>query len=163
MENKIYTGIGSRQTPQEILEQMTKIARTLAKLGWTLRSGGAAGADTAFEKGATSKEIFLPWKGFNGNSSELYATTSEAKKIAKKFHPAWERCNAYARAFHTRNVYQVLGYDLQTPTKFILCWHNESGGTLQACRIAEYYRIPIFNMKYPLWKFELIEMFGKDL
>lgn len=58
----IYTGIGSRETPPEIQEIMTNYARKLDKLGFILRSGGAMGADTAFEKGSTNKEIYLPWK-----------------------------------------------------------------------------------------------------
>lgn len=43
-----YTGIGSRQTPPEILKMMTKIATQLESKGWVLRSGGAEGADEAF-------------------------------------------------------------------------------------------------------------------
>lgn len=50
--SKIYTGIGSRETPPDILELMTKIARFMFKQGFTLRSGGADGADSAFEAGA---------------------------------------------------------------------------------------------------------------
>jgi predicted Rossmann fold nucleotide-binding protein DprA/Smf involved in DNA uptake len=46
-----YAGIGSRKTPQDILENMTKIATWLESLGYTLNSGGAKGADEYFEKG----------------------------------------------------------------------------------------------------------------
>lgn len=49
-----YAGIGSRQTPDDILELMHRIGSTLAINGFTLRSGGAVGADTAFEQGAVS-------------------------------------------------------------------------------------------------------------
>lgn len=48
---KIYAGIGSRKTPKKILEQMRNISSFLAKEGYTLRSGGADGADSAFEDG----------------------------------------------------------------------------------------------------------------
>ena len=61
-----YTGIGSRETPSHILELMTKIAKYLDSLGFILRSGGAPGADTAFANGAVNKQIFIPWKNFNG-------------------------------------------------------------------------------------------------
>src|SRR4051794_35199053 len=57
---KIYTGIGSRQTPAEVLALMTRIAQALDAEGYILRSGEAAGADTAFAQGATRREIFLP-------------------------------------------------------------------------------------------------------
>ena len=38
---KVYTGIGSRETPEEILEFMKEIASKLEELGWICRSGGA--------------------------------------------------------------------------------------------------------------------------
>lgn len=46
-----YTGIGARQTPPAMLATITAIASRLATLGWTCRTGGADGADTAFEVG----------------------------------------------------------------------------------------------------------------
>lgn len=51
MNNKYYAGIGSRNFPAAVLENMTKIAARLEKAGYTLRSGGAGGADTAFSLG----------------------------------------------------------------------------------------------------------------
>lgn len=77
-----YTGIGSRETPKEILQVMKAIAYVLYFQGWTLRSGGAPGADFAFEDGhrlakwvdyqyyhemqklPINLEIYLPWKTF---------------------------------------------------------------------------------------------------
>ena len=93
---KFYTGIGSRETPPEILEMMKDIASKLELLGWTLRSGGAPGADTGFENGVKSlKEIYVPWRGFNGSDSELYYDRNiEFKErtfeIASENHPAWK-------------------------------------------------------------------------
>lgn len=57
-----FAGIGSRQTPQEILSLMRKTGASLTEKGLILRSGGATGADSAFEAGCDSihakKEIF---------------------------------------------------------------------------------------------------------
>lgn len=57
-----YAGIGSRKTPKNVLDFMFEIGKELALLGYVLRSGGAEGADSAFEKGADSvkgmKEIY---------------------------------------------------------------------------------------------------------
>lgn len=156
MATKIYTGIGSRETPESVLRKMTKIAQILGNAGWTLRSGGAPGADTAFEQGSALKEIYLPWKGFSGNPSPLYEISKEATALAEQFHPAWDRCGKAAKLFHSRNVYQVLGYDLKTPASFVICWHQGTGGTLQACRVAEAYKIPIFNMIDDNWKDQLV-------
>ena len=47
-----YTGIGARQTPEAVQRIMQDVAQLLGQRGTTLRSGHAAGADYAFEKGA---------------------------------------------------------------------------------------------------------------
>lgn len=69
-----YAGIGSRDTPEDILRLMAVVAAKREDDGFILRSGGADGADTAFESGVVSsdmKEIYLPWKGFNGRGTEV--------------------------------------------------------------------------------------------
>lgn len=152
-----YTGIGSRQTPADILADMTRVASNLELTGFTLRSGGAAGADSAFEAGVEHyqhKEIYLPWRGFNNNASGLYGVSEPALAMAEKYHPAWHRCSPAARKFHARNCYQVLGQSLNDPSDFVLCWTPNGqveGGTGQALRIAQHHGIPIFNMQQPGW------------
>jgi hypothetical protein len=153
--NKIryYTGVGSRQTPLPVLEKMKEIAKFLAKKGWTLRSGGASGADyDGFEVGCDEaggkKEIYLPWKGFNNNPSQLLWPQA-AWKIAEEIHPAWDRCSVNAKCMHSRNVCQCLGYVLNTPSDFLICWTEngeEKGGTATAIRLARKYKIKIFNL-----------------
>ena len=58
-----YTGIGARNTPDKVLDLFMNIAKYLATKDFTLRSGAANGADSAFEKGCDisngSKEIYL--------------------------------------------------------------------------------------------------------
>lgn len=148
-----YAGIGSRQTPHIILDEMILIAKQLAQKGHILRSGGADGADTAFESGCDlvngKKEIYLPWKGFNGNNSDLYSIKVQALLLAEKFHPRWDKLNQAAQKLMARNCYQVLGYNLDDPVDFIVCWTKDgkaSGGTGQAIRIANYYKIPVYNL-----------------
>ena len=53
-----YTGIGSRNTPDEILEKMFVIGEELAKAGWCLRSGYADALDEAcaFANRLTAKQ-----------------------------------------------------------------------------------------------------------
>lgn len=148
-----YAGIGSRKTPKRICQLMIRIAIRLNKRGYTLRSGGADGADAAFEIGAAGKAmIFLPWKEFNGNQSQLFDVGDDALEIASKFHPKWGRCSVAARKLHGRNVYQVLGQDLKTPADFVVCWTKDggpTGGTGQAIRIAAAHGVPIFNLFNP--------------
>lgn len=154
---KAYAGIGSRKTPADELITMGFMARELERFGFTLRSGGAEGADLAFENGVTdpaNKEIYLPWPGFNGHSEvgviwPIEQRLLEARKIAAKFHPIWDRLSGTQQHFHIRNVFQVLGRDLNDPVKFVICWTEggkHGGGTGQAIRIAQAYSVPIFDM-----------------
>lgn len=149
-----YTGIGSRQTPPEVLSLMTWIATGLATIGYTLRSGGADGADTAFESGAGgAAEIYLPWLWFNGRSKGIVLpVTPEGETLAKHIHPSWGGLSLGARKLHVRNCYQVLGADLKTPSAFVLCWTPEGsgrGGTGQAIRLAMERHIPVYDMGSP--------------
>ena len=135
-----YAGIGSRKTPLGIQEQMTVFARVMNKEGYTLRSGGADGADMAFEKGAGGNcEIYLPWKGFNGNPSPLWPPSPEAFIMGKHYHKGWNNLSEDGKKYHARNCHQILGQDLKTPVEFVACWTKDgkaSGGTGQAIRIA---------------------------
>lgn len=170
---KHYAGIGSRKTPDEILSLMTKIASRLGHFGYVLRSGGANGADLAFEKGSQEKEIYLPWKGFNNNPSPLFSVSQEAIDIADFFHPA-EKFLQMKKAIQLlmgRNAYQVLGSDLKSPVEFVLCWTPDAsdgikikttpktGGTGQAIRMANYWKIPVQNLASThvkdMWEFWL--------
>jgi hypothetical protein len=147
---KYYTGVGSRRTPANILAMMTRLAQAFAHHGYTLRSGGAQGADSAFAAGALNKaDIYL--------ASDC---TPESMEIAKRFHPAWDRCSAFARSLHGRNTLQVLGNDLKTPSDFLICWTPdgcvshatrsiETGGTGTAISIAEAYGVTVNNLARP--------------
>ena len=153
--NKIYTGIGSRNTPIEILNLMTKIATELSNRGYLLRSGGADGADLAFEKGSDNKEIYLPWINFNNNDSPLYLPFSikecneKAVELAKKFHPKWDNLSFGAKKMMIRNSHQLFGWKMDIESDFVIAWTKDgkdTGGTGQALRIAKYYDIKIYNL-----------------
>ena len=155
-EYTAYAGIGSRDTPEDILALMRGIALMLYERGYTLRSGGAEGADTAFEYGTPGMalmEIFLPWEGFNGKSSTLpknvVLARGEAMSIAERYHPNWAACSEGVRKLMARNTFQILGFDCHSPVAFVVCWTKDgkaSGGTGQALRIAEDRKIPISNL-----------------
>lgn len=145
----VYTGIGSRSTPADICGIMTNMASFLAKAGYTLRSGGAEGADLAFESGATKKEIFLPWKGKRDGIVLSPEMQDAAMKIASRHHPFWPNLKGTSRLIHARNVAQVLGADLASPTHFVICWTVDGefkGGTAMAMSVAKERDIPIFNL-----------------
>ena len=74
---------------------------------------------------------------------------SETERIASEVHPAWDRCNEWARGMHSRNCHQILGYDLQSPVDAVICWTPDGkiqGGTATAIRISMKYDIPVFNL-----------------
>jgi hypothetical protein len=170
---KAYAGIGSRETPKEILGVMRTVAEQLGRKGWTLRSGAADGADRAFEEGAWDAhtplqhyryvagprpEIYLPWPSFNEGKramtrSSYYVSEPqpEAYEIARQHHPAWDRLSRGGRALHARNVHQILGPDVTAPflSRFVLCWTKGGaggGGTGQALRIARHYEVVCFDL-----------------
>lgn len=141
MASKTYTGVGSRNTPQHILVVMENIARVLSRKGYVLRSGGASGADSAFERGATAKEIYT-----------VADCTPEALAIAERIHPAWNRCSDYAKRLHGRNVFQVLGKDINTPSDFLICWTlgaEDIGGTRTAIVLAKENNVITYNLGNP--------------
>jgi predicted NAD-dependent protein-ADP-ribosyltransferase YbiA (DUF1768 family) len=183
-----YAGIGSRETPQDVLDIMTKAATYLESLGYTLRSGGAAGADTAFEKGVKSKKQIF------GGFEE---TGEKEKKVAHEIHPdlkgtmnrsknrkikeklaegatqkqaekSGERSAWAVENLMARNTNQVFGENLDTPVDFVLAYDKSGwtgagdrpskGGTLQAIDMAYRKGIPVINMANDNWREQLKEV-----
>lgn len=159
--NLIYAGIGSRKTPPEYCRVMTDIARQLSPTGWLLRSGGAAGADLAFERGAVHKQIHLPWDGYNNTrengtthivpdlNKETNPLATQIVDIAARHHPAWDKLSDTVRLFMCRNTTIVLGMDLASYAKMVVCWTENGkliGGTAHGIKIAHAFDIPVFNI-----------------
>jgi len=173
---KYYTGIGSRKTPPEILKIMHTLAWHLADKGWTLRSGGAGGADNAFENGviqycedsdryptARDANIYLPWASFkdvNQDYKDIYiysnkidrGVLAKAEQIASEIHPNWRACSRGAKGLHTRNIFQVVGHQrVEIPSRFLVCWapisnNSISGGTRSAFELAKSKGVDVFNL-----------------
>lgn len=139
-EQRYYAGIGSRKTPAHILDCMEVISMQLYDRGYWLRSGGAIGADQAFEKCAGSRaEIFLPTKD--------YPMWTEV--FTMHFHPNPAALSVVGWQLMCRNAMQILGRDGNTPVDFVVCWTKDgkaSGGTGQAIRIAKEFDIPVYNL-----------------
>lgn len=160
-----YSGIGSRQTPRPILLLMTRLAQRFQELGWVLRSGGAPGADQAFQMGAApDADIYLPWPSFEKAFQDKYPVhftlprpSPAALQAARHYHPAWKKLTDASQLLHSRNLHQVLGQTLHNPSTLLACWTKdgaektqecgyETGGTGTAIRVACRYNIPIFNL-----------------
>lgn len=162
-----WTGVGSRKTPPSILKRMSRLASQIElELGYTLRTGGAIGADEAFAKGVKElKEIYIPWKGYNGHR-DIFIESSEAIDIAAAHHPNSDNLSDTVKALMTRNVFQVLGGDISTPSGFLICYTPDgcvstatrtrnTGGTGLAISIADTYNIPVVNMFNSGWEKDL--------
>lgn len=149
---KYYAGIGARDLPNDIYKLMEQIAVWLAEENWTLRSGGAKGADTAFETGCDKrkgeKEIFLPEKGYNGNNSEFYTIPDKAHQLANEKWNLAKR-NQLIKNLYARNFQQILGANLDCPTTFVICWTKNGkaiGGTGKTIQVAKDFKIPVINL-----------------
>ena len=167
--------IGSRQLEQkqeyfEDIKLCHNVCMRLAQLGVTFTSGlceiGMDGiAQKAYSKAVdlglakeSQFEVYVADQ-YNIRRSTLprrhLATVrnkdliSETESIASEVHPAWDRCNEWARGMHSRNCHQILGYDLQSPVDAVICWTPDGavvGGTATVIRIAMKYDIPVFNL-----------------
>ena len=158
--SRVYAGIGSRQTPQAVLDTMERIGRAMARHGWTLRSGAADGADTAFEVGAEQgrgpREIWLPWPGFKGRTADgatarVGINNQANRDMARQSHPAWHVLRDAVQKLMVRNVHQILGPEpgSSPPSDLVICWTPDGeggGGTGMAIRLADRHGIPVVDL-----------------
>lgn len=171
-----YAGVGSRRTPPDVLHAMSDIAQTLGDAGTALSTGGADGADKAFETGALRTDapitVHTPWPGYNGyrpgrdpetDIDVLHpkpASTVNGHSyidLAREHHPYWNRCSRGARALFLRNVSILAGAqgdDRRTlPVCAVIAYTpnglptgREAGGTGHTLRTAAFLDIPCINL-----------------
>ena len=167
----IFTIIGNRDAPEYERVKYLPVVRSLLLAGHTGRSGGAEGMDAVLTEvveellkeghSEIKAEIYLPKAYFKGladgdlegrvTSVLEYANREEANKLASEVHPAWHYCDDYSRGAHIRNMYEVLGKELDTPSDFVLTFAKTTrkevilGGTATAAELAIKHEIPIFN------------------
>lgn len=160
--NKFYTGIGSREAPDDILYLMELISSKLESSGYILRSGGADGSDSAFESGVNNplnKEIYVPWDGFNNRfdgDAGIYLIDDpellgKCREMVREVHPSFSKLGSGALKLHMRNCFQVLGGRLDTPSKFLICWapikgQSITGGTRTAWELGKNNGIKCLNL-----------------
>lgn len=167
MVNKYFTLVGSRKITQQEVQTLTKFSDYLTQYGFILRSGKAEGADTAGELAfrswsETSPEIYIPWKNFKGGSPNIgdeivLPLPVETLEYVKRIHPAFERLSQGACKLHQRNIHQVLGMDLKTPSKLLIACSDGyfdkyniervKGGTSTAWNLATELGIPCINIR----------------
>lgn len=165
-----YAGIGSRVTPNDVCRLMSRLSARLEQLGFILRSGGAVGADIAFEQGISDPrrmKIYRPYDEYGEEDLTLMAEHIEM------FHPKpWtlegrrstrgDGSWSSVRRLMGRNTFQILGTTAEQRARvpassFVICWTQDgaelpletsasTGGTGQAIKIAAHYEVPVFNL-----------------
>lgn len=170
--------IGSRELEKnskyfDDIKLCYKVCTRLAQLGVIFTSGLCeSGMDgiaqkaysSAVDKGEAKEDQFEVYVAdqYNINKSTLprkhlaivrnKELIAESERLASEVHPAWDKCNEWARGMHSRNCHQILGYDLKSPVNAVICWTpngNVVGGTRTALLLAQNAGIPIFNLGRP--------------
>ena len=148
-----YAGIGNRNVSDHILKTCKDVSNALSLLGYTCRSGGAIGCDSAFSSGSVSNKISLP----SNDIPDLAFT------IASRYHPYWISLKQYTRKLMARNSLIILDKDLKTPVDFVICYTHDGcetcdeylngkiSGTGLAIAIADSYNIPVINIANSNW------------
>lgn len=183
LEEHFYSGVGSRRTSADRMGRLTRIATALDARNYILRSGAADGPDTAFERGAavSRRRIYVPNETFgNRPKGQVIVPKNvnlmlwlKACLIAERFHPQGSRMPQDVRELMGRNVYQVLGDNLRTPSDFLICEAplpqiddqgrvvDVDGGTGLAVRLATAYGVPVYHLSQPSHA-EVLEEFIAD-
>ncbi len=154
---KYYAGIGSRETPRDVLDQMKALAFDIAsKESFILRSGGARGADTAFQSGAEATktddvaEIFR-WQ----DAVEDYPSRVMAQQVINLLNsengeslPALSAMRPRVAGLLARNMMIMAGKNVSLNVAFVVAWTPNgemTGGTRYALKFAEMFGIPVYN------------------
>ena len=106
---RIYAGIGSRETPAEVQGIMRALAAKMEQDNWLLRSGGARGADAAFEAGVSNpahRAIFLPGQSFNGRRAGP-GGYYDAQQL-----PGWTEALGTVTRYHPSRGYQLAATEM---------------------------------------------------
>jgi hypothetical protein len=162
--NKLYAGIGSRRLDKGALVLCYSIGAFLARLGWTLVTGAAKGADQAFAQGALSEGgeviLCLPWASYErdwvlsarvkgARVRVLKPDDKDAFASVDAHHPAARYLSGSVRKLHARNHLVV------HKAKFVMAFPQATeagglGGTGQGIRVAQALGIRAVRLDNPV-------------
>lgn len=169
-KNEYFALVGSREGHrEEDLKLIKEAGRLITEAGFGISSGDAIGTDRTFHEGCMESNNYhnlnhriyvVDFNGNRGNRASYYGhfidaskleMRDEAIKVAQSVVPHFNYIKPYAQDLQTRNVYQVLGSDLQTPVKALIYWAPPKGnlddevvkgGTNTALQVAKLHNIP---------------------
>lgn len=142
----IFAGIGNRDLPERAHRALYALAQVYAGEGYILRSGGADGADRAFQDG---------YENFMGSVTEVYRPLPVNEpvpvwqwELVERFHPKPKALKPHPYRLMARNCQIILGPEGQTPVDFVACWarSENSGGSAFGIRLARWAGIPVINL-----------------
>lgn len=165
-----YAGVGSRDTPEDILCIQFRLGKTFCDIGFQGISGEAPGSDQIYHEGAKQSkrygevgfEVFLPWNGFEKVWHDPKNNVWDFAKTGFSRRAWWLGIGARGTdsglkrggmAMHSRNAMQILGGDLVNPVRFVSCWAKPrgkeghvQGGTGTAVALAMHFGIEVLNL-----------------
>lgn len=160
--------IGTR-TPERLDFEFAKLLSAhLVDAGWIVRTGGAAGIDTAAIKGGNEIDphrvwIYEPWEGFADPVADVENQRIPLQRewfdSIERYHPTPWRLSKTARRLHARN-YGMIVYPT-TADLVIACPGKAGGGTWQGIRIAQALSIPLRLIHTPQGRKALVERLEK--
>jgi hypothetical protein len=158
---RYYSGVGSRETPVEIMNRMSRLGTALCDMGYRGRSGLAPGADLSFYQGAQLSQRFdeigfdnyLPnewifrkpeFGGFIPDenkrifNAKLFSNYEKARELALEARGSFNGLKNGGIELHCRNSYQVLGHELIHPSKILICYAKPIGAAnyKEKCKVS---------------------------
>lgn len=185
----VWCGVGSRETPKEIIPEMVWIGHCLALLGGVLATGDATGSDTHFFDGYNlgrlpkmpPAQVYYTRKKNQRNLEhspqmgqhefEMYPEVGHiAQDMAYEARGSFEGLFPSGIALHSRNALQVLSETLDNPRRFTVYYAKPvgkrgavAGGTNTAVKISRKNKIPTVNLYVEEQRTKFIEWVTKQL
>jgi len=156
----IISAIGTRQLSPGWRSLIGSFSRAIGEAEWMLRTGAAQGSDQAWceHMPHDNVSLYLPWPTYEhnwwkgGGYRIKHNPSAEAMKIARRYHPNWEKCTQGVRKLHARNSHILLGPECTRGSDLVVCYTvggGDTGGTGQGIRLARREEIPVLNIHHP--------------
>lgn len=161
----IFTHNAKEALPEDVQDNVIKIARVLFAKGFTFRYNGDKG-DTLQIKivdlPESKVDCYLPWKKFNEEftNPKMVSPTETAYNAAFSNHTKFLDLSPAVRAILSRDVHVITGEACDEPLNLVLMYNKDGsevidkksdfkmqGNTVFPMRICNELNIPLFNIK----------------
>lgn len=151
--------IGSRETPVDVLRWMEEAGANLVRVGHTIISGNAPGADQAWARGGnsvdpTKVELCLPWRDFEAQARHprnvfrwLDAEPDVGRaawNLAAMLHPRWGFLKTGTRRLLARDV--LIVKDALRVVGYLNHFKRGGGGTGFTFKVARHFEIETLDV-----------------